>query len=373
MSDLPSIRETIISNKTYILLFFVVIVIIGILVYISLKLNLKKKNCSNLSRSSNTSVGSIEKTPSVDMSAPLNQYFIKTAYNCCCVGNFKNDYVDACSLKNCASFGVRALDFQIYSLNNKPIVSASSVESTQYKEIYNYMTFYDTMNYVRKFFVDDGTNANCKDPLFLIFRLYTSNEPIYDMMAQVLNKIYGYTSAMGNMIYTDSTNDKSLDTTPLSELMKKVIIIVDPTHGNKTGFANSKLSDFTSIIAGISMTNQIHRESSLLGVIAVNRTNGYSTDVSNNLCFLYPDLQPNKNNYDFVTSGIINYVSFIAMNFQYNDQFLIQYNTKFFNSYAFVKKQKMIDTMCLNPEFGETTVCKNINTNKILNDKILNP
>ena len=95
--------------------------------------------------------------------------------------------------------------------------------------------------------------------------------------------------------------------------------------------------------------------------------------MSNNLCILYPDLQPNKNNYDFVTSGIFNYLSFIGMNFQYKDQFLIQYNTTFFNSCAFVKKQKMIETMCLNPEFGATNVCKNINVNNILNDKILNP
>lgn len=374
MSELPSIRETILTNKTYILLFFVVIVIIGILVYISIKLNLKYTNCSTLSRAVNTTVGSIKNASVGDINAPLNQFFIKTAHNCCCVGNFKNDYVDACSLKNCASFGVRALDFQIYSLNNSPIVSASSIESTQYKEIYNYMTFYDTMNYVRKFFIDDGTNANCKDPLFLIFRLYTTNEPIYDMMAQVLNRIYGYTSAMGNMIYTlDSSNNDSLDTTPLSELMNKVIIIVDPTYGNKSAFPNSRLSDFASMVTGVSMNNQIYRESTLLGVVAVNKTNGYSTDVSNNLSILYPDLQPNKNNYDFVTSGIFNYLSFIGMNFQYNDQFLIQYNTKFFNSCAFIKKQKMIETMCLNPEFGATNVCKNIIAKKISNDKFLNP
>jgi hypothetical protein len=179
---------------------------------------------------------------------------------------------------------------------------------------------------------------------------------------------------MGNMIYTlDSSNNDSLDTTPLSELMNKVIIIVDPTHGNKTAFPNSRLSDFASMITGVSMNNQIYRESTLLGVVAVNKTNGYATDVSNNLSILYPDLQANKNNYDFVTSGIFNYLSFIGMNFQYNDQFLIQYNTKFFNSCAFIKKQKMIETMCLNPEFGATNVCKNIIAKKISNDKFLNP
>jgi len=359
MSDKPSISETITSNKTYIILFFVVMIILGILVYISNQLNLKYTNCSYLSKSPNTSVLSIEKNQGFNTNTQLKECFIKTAYNCCCVGNFKNDYVDACALKNCAFYGVRALDFQIYSLNNKPIVSASSVNSNQYKEIYNYMNFYDAINFVRKFFVDDGTNANCKDPLFLIFRLYTTNAPVYDMMAQALNQVFGYASATNNMIYTLPDNTK-LDTTMLSSLMKRVVVIVDPSHGDKTAFANSRLSSFTSMVTGVSMDNNIHRESSLLGVIAVNKTNGYITDVSNNLCLLYPDLQPNKNNYDFITSGIFNNVSFIAMNFQYKDQFLLEYNKTFFGSCAFINKHKTLETICIKPEYGSTNICRNI-------------
>lgn len=359
MSDKTSISETITSNKSYIILFFAVIIILGILIYVSNQLNLKYKNCSYLSKTPNTTVLSIEKTKNFDTNTELKNYFIKTAYNCCCVGNFKNDYVDTCALKNCACYGVRALDFQIYSLNNKPIVSASSINSNQYKEIYNYMNFYDTMNFVRKFFIDDGTNSNCKDPLFLIFRLYTKNGSVYDMMAQALNQVFGYASPMSNMIYMLPHNT-TLDTTLLSSLMKRVVIIVDPSYGDKTIFANSKLSGFTSMITGVSMDNNIYRESSLLGVVAVNRTNGYITDVSNNLCLLYPDLQPNKNNYDFVTSGIFNYLSFIAMNFQYKDQFLLEYNNTFFGSCAFIHKQKTLETMCLKTEYDSTNICRSV-------------
>jgi hypothetical protein len=363
-SEKPSIQDSIRTNKMYIIFFFVSIIIIGILIYISNQLNLKHKNCSNLNKSTNTSVISIEKKDNLNINTPLNECFIKTAYNCCCVGNFKNDYVDACALRNCAAYGVRALDFQIYSLNDKPIISASSVKSNQYKEIYNYMHFYDTMNYVRKFFIDDGTNANAKDPLFLIFRLYTTNAPVYTMMAQALNQVFGYASQTNNMIYILPQN-QTLDTTPLSSLMKRVVIIVDPSYGDKPGFLNSKLSDFTSMVLGVSLNNNsIYRESGLLGVVAINRSNGKNTDISNNLTILYPDLQPNKNNYDFVTSGIFNNVCFIGMNFQYKDQFLLQYNNTFFNSCAFVKKQRMLESMCLHPEYQATNVCKNIKAAK---------
>ena len=64
---------------------------------------------------------------------------------------------------------------KIYSLNNKPIVSASSVNSTEYKEIYNHIDFYNALTIVRKYFVDDQSNVNAKDPLFLIFRLSIIN------------------------------------------------------------------------------------------------------------------------------------------------------------------------------------------------------
>ena len=65
MSDLQSIRETVSNNKTYILLFFVTMVILFMLIYISNKLNLKNKNCFDLSKQTNTTVGSIEKTTGV--------------------------------------------------------------------------------------------------------------------------------------------------------------------------------------------------------------------------------------------------------------------------------------------------------------------
>jgi len=53
----------------------------------------------------------------------LRDFYIKTAYNCCSVGSYKNDYVDIQVLKNLLKQGVRALDFEIYSIDNEPIVA----------------------------------------------------------------------------------------------------------------------------------------------------------------------------------------------------------------------------------------------------------
>jgi hypothetical protein len=300
---------------------------------------MRTAKCSKLSAQSNNKVKSIlNQQKMIDTKNTLNKFFIKTAYNCCCIGNFKNDYVDACALKNCASYGVRALDFQIYSLNNTPIISASSVKSTQYKEIYNHLSFYTAMKSVRQYFIDDSTNINRTDPLFLIFRLYSTNGDIYNMMAKTLNEVFGYASSLSNIIHISTSE---LDKTSLSKLNNKVVIIVDPSYGNDAAFKNSKLYEFASMI--ISGTNHIYREQELMS--SLSSSTGDS--LSKNLTILYPNLQSNNNNFDFITSGIFNSISFIGMNFQYYDQYLSEYNgTKFFSTSAFLDKEKLLKSLC---------------------------
>jgi len=354
-----SLTSMIPMSNNYIIIYFMGIVILGLLVYISNKLNLIKKNCSKLKATPNSNIIPITKS-GISLNTPLNEYFVKTAYNCCCTGQFKNDYVDACALKNCASNGVRALDFQIYSLNNSPIVSASTIESTEYKEIYNYIDFYNTINIVRKYFIDDQSNINSKDPLFLIFRLYTTNAPVYDKMAEAINQVYGYGSKMKNIVYI-LPNKQTLDNTLLANLNGKVVIIVDPSNGDKNAFANSRLVDYTSLITGSSLSNNIYRESSLISTMSVSKSTGTPIDVSNNLSVVYPDLlNANSNNYDFVTTGMFNYVTFIGMNFQHNDTYLIEYN-KIFKSCAFLKKGTILASMCNDPKYSYTNRCKTIN------------
>ena len=35
----------------------------------------------------------------IEYNYKLKDFYIKTAYNCCCNGSFRNDYVDLCALK----------------------------------------------------------------------------------------------------------------------------------------------------------------------------------------------------------------------------------------------------------------------------------
>jgi hypothetical protein len=324
--------------KTYISLFMLIAIILVFLFYISHKMQLKKISCDKMEK-----IIPLLLTHTIS-TEPLNTFFIKTAYNCCCTGNFQNDYVDLCSLKNCANQGVRALDFQVYSLKDRPIISASSVTSKDYKEIYNYLEFYDAMKNVKRYFLDDPTiSTNHNDPLFLIFRLYSANQTIYDSMGDTLNDIFGYANPMGNLIYFTPIN-KSLDAEILDNLSNKVIIIVDPTYGNPAKFESSKLNWITSLKFG-TQTNNLYRENETLIDYDVY------TKSTTNLSIIYPDLGFSSINYDFITTGIFNNISFIGMNFQRNDKWLKEYNT-LFNINAFIDKdtinEKYVDTVAYN-------------------------
>jgi hypothetical protein len=252
------------------------------------------------------------------LNTPLNKTFIKTAYNCCCTGDFKNDYVDTCALMNCAKQGVRALDFTIYSLKGQPVIAASTLDSKKYKEMYNSLPFSKTMSQVKQMFMYDTANcSNVTDPLFLIFRIQSSNLLIYNKIEDTLQSIFGYGNASGDKIYKGTT----LEREKISALQEKVIILVDLT--GLTNFEGSNLALITALPFG-TITNQIYRESDAYDLLDT----GVNPN-EDNVNILYPDFATKSSNYDFDTVGLKQQFQFIGMNFQMNDIYLDAYNGYF--------------------------------------------
>ena len=66
----------------------------------------------------------------------------------------------------------RALDFQIYSLKNEPIVACSTSSSHNFKESINHLTFNEVISKVNELFAVDVDYGLRDSPLFLIFRLH---------------------------------------------------------------------------------------------------------------------------------------------------------------------------------------------------------
>ena len=209
----------------------IAIIIILILYYIRSEIN-KSKNCPTLPPRPITTSGVF--TDNELKKYPLNQVYIKTAYNCCCKGNFRNDYVDVvindptidyCALRNCALNGARALDFTVYSLKDKPVISASTTDDISYKEQYNYLDFNLTMQQVARYFLSDSNTSFVKDPLFLIFRIQSDKKELYDSVANCLTQTFGAGSNLTNKIYGNPITGNTLIS---SFNTHNVVIMVQP-------------------------------------------------------------------------------------------------------------------------------------------------
>jgi len=258
------------------------------------------------------------------LATPLYKTYVKTAYNCCCTGDFKNDYVNSCALLNCAKQGVRALDFTVYSLHGNPVIAAATLGSNKYKEMYNSMPFSKTMSQVKQMFLYDTVNcSNTTDPLFLIFRIQSVNLNIYNKMGEILTSVFGDGNASGNKFYIPNSS-QPLDTELISNLNGKVIILVDST--GLSSFENTSLYTITALQLG-TMYNQIYRETESYDLLE-----GGNNPNIGFINLLYPDYQSKSLNYDFNTVGLKQSFQFIGLNFQTNDVYLDAYNKMFTSS-----------------------------------------
>ena len=180
-----------------------------------------------------------------DFNYNLRDYYVKTAYNCCAPGNYKNSFVNVCALKDCIRQGARCLDFQIYSLNESPVIAVSSVEDFNTKESYNSIPFATAMKVVNDYAFSGSNCPNPADPLILHFRILSKNTSILDDMAEDL-----YNTLESKMLgseYSYEYGGKNLGIVPLKNFQGKVIIIVD---NNYTKAVGSKFDEYVNIASG---------------------------------------------------------------------------------------------------------------------------
>jgi len=157
----------------------------------------------------------------------LRDFYIKTAYNCCSVGSYKNDYVDIQVLKNLLKQGVRGLDFEIYSIDNQPIVATSTSDSYYVKETFNYLPFNDAMTVIRDYAFSSSTAPNIRDPIIIHLRIKSNNLDMYKNLALLLK---GYDSILLGKEYDSEYQGQNFGAVPISKLLGKVVIIVEKNN-----------------------------------------------------------------------------------------------------------------------------------------------
>ena len=221
----------------------VAVIVCSVLFWIYTKVRLNDNNCKTMNslykdfplvRTINPS--------NEEFTYNLRDYYIKTAYNCCASGNFKNDFVNLCALKDCIRQGARCLDFQIFSLNNAPVIAVSSQTDFTVKESYNSIDFGDALEVIEDYAFSGSTCPNKGDPLIIHLRVMSKNKAIYDKMAQALYQ--NLERRLLGKAYSYENNGKNLGIMPLRDLMGKVIVVVDKTNAL---FENTKLDEYVNV------------------------------------------------------------------------------------------------------------------------------
>lgn len=330
---------------------FVIVILLWVITYITAKLNLDKTNCSVISDANPkpTKIASLSsKLSSPDyVGKNIRDFYIKTAYNCCASGDFKSDYVTMCALYNVIAQGCRCLDFEIYCLNDTPVVAVSSIDQVGVKQSYNFLYASDVLSAVNDYalnsngntlpsFVAGATNEpqrfcpNPNDPLFLHFRLKTNNVNVVNQLAAIIAQTFE--SKLLPIQFMRESNGKNMTKTPIKDLVDningKVVIMVEKnsnTGGMPILYQSANMWELTNIT-----TNSVFiHEKRFTDIKNTNAPKEIVEFNRQNMTIVLPDLNEANTNYIYVVPRLLG-CQFIAMNFQNNDQNLISYN-KFFD------------------------------------------
>jgi hypothetical protein len=227
-NTIKSITEMKDTTAVFLIVGVTLIIILIVIIYYFYYSRLKSKQCSTMDAVYGDLNGKIR---SIDNSEQFNytfkDYYIKTAYNCCSGGNYKNDYVDTCILKDLLKQGVRGLDFEIFSIGDQPIVATSTSDSNYVKETFNYINFSDIMNIIRDYAFATSTAPNALDPIIIHLRIKSTNQTMYQNFAKLLEN---YDSILMSKDYDSEYYGQNFGNVELKKLMGKVIIIVDRSN-----------------------------------------------------------------------------------------------------------------------------------------------
>jgi hypothetical protein len=261
----------------------------------------------------------------------LNEYYIKTAYNACSGGSYKNDVVEICNLKAVLKQGVRGLDFEIYSIDNQPIVATSTVDNYYIKETYNSVSFSEVMSTIQNYAFSGSTAPNFTDPILIHLRFMSNNQSMYSNLANIFKS---YDTLLLGKEYSYETAGHNLGGEPLLNFMNKVILIFD--RSNTAFLENKDLMEYVNMTSN-SIFMRAYSYYDVKNNPDLEELREYN---KRNMTIVFPDNGSNPENPNGVLSRDAG-CQMVAMRYQTVDNYLLQ-NTSFFDNcgYAF----------CLKPE-----------------------
>lgn len=374
------------SEQNYIIITFIIVffILFSLISWIYSKLIIQDKACNSLinfyseinpyttitfieNRNSNGNITAkkvsgkdiYDLTKQVDpnKNALPRNFYIKTAYNCCCIEGYKNNFVSDCGLEACIRQGARCLDFEIYSLNNKPIIAASTANNNSIKETYNYIEFDNILDIIKYQAFDDKSTKCHLDPLYLHFRIMSENKPIFDKMGNSIKRIL-YDSKpdnsehfINNVVNKVNYDGKYYLETNIKDFSLKIIIICYCKNNNY--IRESELGNYTNILSNSEYFSLLRFETIEAG--GINEHSLIRSETKRKFFMVLPNLNNKLNNFDF-NIPMHQGCHFIGMKFQNFDPNLLGYFNFFKNQggFSFIQKPNhLLLPEGRNPDFSE--------------------
>lgn len=174
---------------------------------------------------------------------PLLNFYVASSYNSCCAGDFQDSYVSLEPLEQIIFHGARVLDFEIYSIDGKPVVAASSTPNVNIKGTYNSISVDNVLRRVSQLAFSSAKSANPNDPLFLHFRIKSNRKDIYPQLAAAITENFAGRLMDARFSYEgrkmDDGQTENITLEPLKNLMGKVIIMGYQENDNYKDMDNS--------------------------------------------------------------------------------------------------------------------------------------
>jgi hypothetical protein len=160
----------------------------------------------------------------------LRDYYIKAAHNAFNPDKFKNSNVSMDALLYVIARGCRFIDFEVFSVENEPVIASSSVNSFNYKETYNHIPVADAFEVLGNYVFSGSKCPNPGDPFIIHMRIMSRNITMYDKLAKIISQSKSVARYLLGPKYGREYQSKDLGNEDLLDFKGKIILIVDGTN-----------------------------------------------------------------------------------------------------------------------------------------------
>jgi len=212
----------------------------------------------------------------------LRDYYIKSAYNAFNPDKFKNSNVSMDALMYVIARGCRFIDFEVFSVNNQPVIASSSVNSFNYKETFNHIPVSDAFEVLGGYVFSGAKCPNPGDPFIIHMRIMSRNITMYDNLAKIISQSKTIARNLLGPKYGREYQSKDLGNENLSDLKGKIILMVD---GTNQVYRSTKLFELINMSSNTLFLSKY----TYFGVKNIGDPQTFKDANKKNMCLVLPD------------------------------------------------------------------------------------